>query len=166
MRPLAIADVVSSPMDRCLQTARAATGREPHIDERLTECDYGDWTGKALTELRADPLWQVVQTRPSAMVFPGGEALRDVSHRAVSAVREHDQRVDAEHGEHARWVTVTHSDVIKCIVADALGIHLDLFQRIVIDTCSVTTISYSENGPFVVGLNLRDLAERDARVEE
>lgn len=160
LRTIEFADVVSSPMLRCVATARTVTGRDPRIDERLNECDFGDWTGKALADLRSDPLWRLVQDRPGSMVFPGGESFRDVAHRAVTAVREHDARVVSDRGDSARWMAVTHADVIKCVVADAFGMHLDLFQRIVIDTCSITTISYTEHGPYVVGLNDKEIGAR------
>jgi probable phosphomutase (TIGR03848 family) len=141
--------VVSSPLERCLQTATIATGHEPVVEERLGECRYGEWTGRALKELAKDPLWKVVQQHPSAAVFPGGEALRDVQHRAVCAVRDWNSRL----GPDATWLACSHGDVIKAVVADALGLHLDLFQRIAVDPCSVTVISYTAHRPFLVRLN-------------
>lgn len=142
--------IVSSPLDRCLETAGAIAGqREVEQDPRLGECDYGDWTGKALKDLAKDPMWKVVQQHPSAAVFPGGEALRDTQHRAVAAVRDW----NAQLGPDATWLACSHGDVIKAIVADALGLHLDHFQRIVIDPCSVTVIRYTDQRPFVVRVN-------------
>ena len=118
-------------------------------DDRLGECRYGDWTGQELKKLAKDPLWKVVQVHPSAAQFPGGEALRETQARAVAAVRAHDAAV----GDGATWIAVSHGDVIKAIIADALGLHLDLFQRIVVDPCSITVIRYTELRPFVVRLN-------------
>ncbi len=94
---------------------------------------YGDWTGGELKKLAKDPLWKVVQAHPSAMTFPGegGEAMRDMQTRAVDAVREWNQR----HGPDAVYVVVSHGDVIKAVLADALGMHLDQFQRIEVDPC-------------------------------
>ncbi len=154
LRPLPLDAVVSSPLDRCLDTAAAVlAGREQElqVDERLGECRYGDWTGRPLKELAKDPLWKVVQAHPSAVVFPGpeGEALRDTQARAVNAVRDWNARL----GPDATWLACSHGDVIKAVVADAMGLHLDQFQRISIDPCSVTVIRYSELRPFVVRVN-------------
>jgi len=154
LRPLPFDAVVSSPLDRCLDTATAVLeGRdqELHVDDRLGECRYGDWTGRPLKELAKDPLWKVVQTHPSAVVFPGpeGEALRDTQARAVNAVRDWNARLGTE----ATWLACSHGDVIKAIVADAMGLHLDSFQRIAIDPCSVTVLRYTELRPFVVRVN-------------
>ena len=93
------AAVVSSPLERCVETAFTATGSEVVVDERLGECRYGDWTGKPLKELAKTPLWKVVQQHPSAAVFPDGEALRDVQNRAVAAVRDWNARL----GPDATW---------------------------------------------------------------
>jgi probable phosphomutase (TIGR03848 family) len=154
LRPLPFDAVVSSPLDRCLDTAAAVLqGRdqELQVDDRLGECRYGDWTGRPLKELAKDPLWKVVQTHPSAVVFPGpeGEALRDTQARAVNAVRDWNARL----GTDATWLACSHGDVIKAIVADAMGLHLDSFQRIAIDPCSVTVLRYTELRPFVVRVN-------------
>jgi probable phosphomutase (TIGR03848 family) len=152
LKPVPFAAIVSSPLDRCLETAGAiAAGREQEIevDERIGECHYGDWTGKALKDLAKEPMWKVVQQHPSAAVFPGGEALRDTQNRAVTAVRDWNARL----GPDATWLACSHGDVIKAIVADALGMHLDQFQRITADPCSVTVITYTETRPFVVRLN-------------
>ena len=166
---IALAAVVSSPMQRCLQTAEplladrvaaSPLGTKPQkmdivVDERLTECDYGDWTGSKLAALSKDPLWKVVQAHPSGVRFPGGEAMLDMQHRAVSAVRERDAAIGREHGADALWVAVSHGDVIKSVVADALGVHLDEFQRIVVDPASVTVIRYTSLRPFVLRVNDR-----------
>ena len=142
--------IVSSPLDRCLETAQAIAGeREVLQDERLGECRYGDWTGKALKDLAKDPMWKVVQQHPSAAVFPGGEALRDTQSRAVAAVRDWNAKLGAD----ATWLACSHGDVIKAITADALGLHLDQFQRIVIDPCSVTVVRYTDTRPFVLRVN-------------
>jgi len=154
LRPLPFDAVVSSPLDRCLDTATAildGRAQELQVDDRLGECRYGDWTGRPLKELAKDPLWKVVQAHPSAVVFPGpeGEALRDTQARAVSAVRDWNARL----GPDATWLACSHGDVIKAVVADAMGLHLDQFQRIAIDPCSVTVIRYTELRPFVVRVN-------------
>lgn len=153
-----LASVVSSPLERCLATAQAVAGNQSTgvtIDERLIEADYGDWTGRPLRDLARTTLWRVVQQHPSGAVFPGptGESMAAVASRAVAAVREHDARVAAEHGANAVWAAVSHGDVIKAVLADALGLHLDAFQRIVVDPCSVSIVRYTEHRPFVVRTN-------------
>jgi probable phosphomutase (TIGR03848 family) len=144
--------IVSSPLERCQETAAAvAEGRGLAVltEERLIECGYGEWTGRPLKELAEEPLWPVVQSHPSAAVFPGGEALADVQHRAVAAVREWNLRL----GEKAVYLACSHGDVIKAIVADALGLHLDHFQRIASDPAALTVIRYTPLRPFVLRLN-------------
>jgi probable phosphomutase (TIGR03848 family) len=149
-----LAAVVSSPLSRCLQTlSLALPGVEPVIEPGLIECGYGDWEGKPLKVLAKDPLWRVVQQHPSAMTFPNGEAMATMSARAVAAVRAHDERVTRLHGDGALWLACSHGDIIKAIVADALGLHLDQFQRITADPASVTVIRYTPGRPFLVRLN-------------
>ena len=153
---LPIRALVRSPLLRCrltLEPLAAALGLDPLIDERLAEVDYGQWTGRKLAELVKEPLWTVVQQQPSAAVFPGGEGLAQVQARAVAAVREHDRRLAAEHGGDALWIACTHGDVIKAVVADALGAHLDTFQRITADPASMSVIRYTPIRPFVVHVN-------------
>ena len=122
-------------------------------DERLAEVDYGAWTGRAIKDLGKESLWSVVQAHPSAAVFPEGEGLAAVQARAVAAVREHDRALAAEHRKDVLWVACTHGDVIKSILADALGCHLDQFQRIVADPASISAIGYSPTRPFVLRTN-------------
>lgn len=144
--------IVSSPLERCQETAQAiAGGRATEVltDERFGECRYGDWTGRPIAELAKDPLWPVVQAHPSAVTFPGGESLSAVQHRAVAAVREWNERL----GPKAVYLVCSHGDVIKAIVADAMGLHLDQFQRITADPASLTAIRYTPLRPFVLRLN-------------
>jgi probable phosphomutase (TIGR03848 family) len=153
---LPITALVRSPLLRCrltLEPLAAALGLNPVVDERLAEVDYGQWTGRALGELIKEPLWSVVQQQPSAAVFPDGEGLAQVQARAVAAVREHDRRLAAEHGGDALWVACTHGDVIKAVLADALGTHLDSFQRITADPASMSVVRYTELRPFVLHVN-------------
>lgn len=158
--PVPLVAVVTSPLERTRETAEhLLAGRDPSPrvtdDPRVGECRYGDWTNQPLKVLAKDPLWKVVQAHPSAVVFPGegGESLADMSARAVGAVRDWNARLSAEHGEGATYAVVSHGDVIKAIAADALGMHLDAFQRISIDPCSVTVIRYTDTRPFVLRLN-------------
>jgi probable phosphomutase (TIGR03848 family) len=149
----------SSPLPRCLQTIAAVAEARPDLpvttDDRLGECRYGDWEGRKISELAKEELWRVVQAYPSAAVFPGeaAEPLAVTAARAVAAVRETDAAIAAAHGPDAIWLACSHGDVIKAIVADALGMHLDLFQRIVVEPCSVTVIRYTPLRPFLVRLN-------------
>lgn len=151
---LPLAAVVTSPLERCGETAaaiRAAQPAEPawHVDERIVECGYGDWTGKAIKDLAKDPMWKLVQTQPSAVRFPAGEGLAEMAARAVGAVRDWDERL----GDSAVWVACTHGDIVKAVVADALGLHLDQFQRIVPDPASVSVIRYTKTRPYVLRVN-------------
>ncbi|MFZ4372923.1 MAG: histidine phosphatase family protein [Mycobacterium sp.] len=153
---LPIKALVRSPLLRCrltLEPLAAALGLEPLVDERLSEVDYGQWTGRQLGELVKEPLWSVVQQQPSAAIFPDGEGLAQVQARAVAAVRDHDRRLTEEHGADVLWVACTHGDVIKSVVADALGTHLDSFQRITADPASMSVIRYTPARPFVVHVN-------------
>lgn len=153
LRPVPLAAVVTSPLERCVETAATlAEGRDgitPQVDERVVEVRYGDWTGRTLKELAREPLWKVVQQHPSAAVFPGGEGLSATQARAVEAIRDWNARL----GEHATYLVCSHGDVIKAVLADALGVHLDLFQRIVVNPCSVSVVSYTNTRPFVVRVN-------------
>ena len=149
-----LAAIVSSPLERCQQTAAAvAADRELVVqtDDRLGEARYGDWTGRTIKELAKEPLWKVVQQHPSAAVFPGagGEGLAQTQARAVAAVRAWNATV----GPEAVWLACSHGDVIKAILADALGLHLDQFQRIVVDPASISVVSYTETRPFVARIN-------------
>jgi probable phosphomutase (TIGR03848 family) len=154
LRSVPLGAVVTSPLVRCVQTIELALPQAtPVAEDGLIECGYGDWEGQPLKKLAKDPLWPVVQQHPSAAVFPGGEAMAGMAARAVAAIRRWDARVTAEHGPDAMWLACTHGDVIKAIVADALGVHLDLFQRIVADPASVTVIRYTPIRPFLARLN-------------
>jgi probable phosphomutase (TIGR03848 family) len=153
---LPIRAVVCSPMLRCRQTIEPLTdalGIAPVVDDRLAEVDYGEWTGRKIADLVSEPLWGVVQAHPSAAVFPGGEGLAQVQTRAVAAVRDHDARLAEQHGGDALWLACTHGDVIKAVVADALGLHLDGFQRVSADPASMSVIRYTRFRPFVLHVN-------------
>lgn len=153
---LPIRALVRSPLLRCrltLEPLAAALDLEPVVDDRLAEVDYGEWTGRQLKDLVKEPLWSVIQQQPSAAVFPAGEGLAAVQARAVAAVREHDRLLAEQHGGDALWVACTHGDVIKAVVADALGTHLDSFQRITADPASMSVIRYTAMRPFVLHVN-------------
>ncbi|MTD13936.1 MSMEG_4193 family putative phosphomutase [Nakamurella sp. YIM 132087] len=144
--------LISSPLLRCWQTLAplaAATGVPVEIDDRFAEVDYGDWTGRKLSELAKEPLWRTVQAQPSLAVFPGGEGLATVGTRAATAVRD----VVRAAGEHDVLLVCSHGDVIKAILADALGLHLDGFQRIVVAPASISVIRYTPGRTFVERIN-------------
>ena len=170
-----LAAIVSSPLDRCRETAAVIAARQERadpypdpeangsasptlapvaqvqLDDRLGECKYGDWTGQPLRKLAHDPLWKVVQAHPSAMRFPGpdGESMLEMQQRAVTAVRDWNAKL----GKDATYLICSHGDVIKAILADALGMHLDMSQRIQVDPCSLSVIRYTTLRPFVLRMN-------------
>jgi probable phosphomutase (TIGR03848 family) len=149
--------IVTSPLDRCRQTADAiAAARDGDQvavteDVELAEVKYGDWTGKPLRRLAKEPLWRVVQAHPSAVRFPGedGESMADMQHRAVAAVR----KWNATLGNNAVYLICSHGDVIKAVIADSLGMHLDMCQRIQVDPCSLSVIRYTPLRPFLLRMN-------------
>jgi probable phosphomutase (TIGR03848 family) len=162
LAPLRLDAIVSSPLERCQQTASAIAaaqdgqhrdGQQVVTDDRVGECRYGDWTGRPLKKLATEKLWRVVQAHPSAVTFPGpdGESMPDMQHRAVAAVRDWNARL----GQDATYLICSHGDVIKAIVADSLGLHLDQYQRIQADPCSLTVIRYTPLRPFLVRMNDR-----------
>ncbi len=154
LRLVPLVAAVTSPLIRCRQTLELALPQiTPVVEDGLIECGYGAWEGQPLKKLAKDPLWPVVQQHPSAAIFPNGESMAAMAARGVEAVRRWDARLTAEHGPEAIWLACSHGDVIKAIVADALGVHLDLFQRIVADPASVTVIRYTPVRPFVLRLN-------------
>lgn len=155
LAPVPLAAIVSSPLERCRETAamvrKGRPGLRVRADRRLGEVRYGEWEGRPLSELGKEPLWKTVQSHPSAARFPGGESLAELQARAVAAIRSWNSELGAD----ATYLVCSHGDVLKSIVADALGLHLDLFQRIQIDPCSLTVVRYTELRPFVVRQNDR-----------
>jgi probable phosphomutase (TIGR03848 family) len=148
--------IISSPLERTVATADAIAAFQRRtvmrdIDDRFVECKYGDWTGRKLSDLSQESMWSVVQAHPSAAVFPGanGESMRDMQHRAVEGIRAWNETV----GPDGLYVVVSHGDVIKAILADALGMHLDAFQRIRVDPASLSIVQYTSHRPFVVRSN-------------
>lgn len=163
--------IVHSPLARCRQTLariREGMGAESMPDgvpdPGLNEVDYGGWQGKKLAELSRLPDWKTVQDTPSAVRFPGGESITEMSARAVAAVRRHDAEVVDESGTSAVWMAIAHGDIIKAVLADALGMPLDLFQRLVISPCSLSAIRYTPDRPFVLALGAH--ADRLVRLPE
>lgn len=146
-----VSAVYASPMERTQETAAPiakACGKRVRTHQGLIECDFGQWTGRKLSELRKLPEWTTVQRYPSGFRFPRGESFPEMQTRMVSAIAD----LVAKHpGETV--VAVSHADTIKAAVAAAMGTHLDLFQRIVVSPCSVTAILYTAEGPVVLAVN-------------
>jgi probable phosphomutase (TIGR03848 family) len=149
--------VYSSPLERTRETA-APIGRvrqlKVHIDRGLLECDFGEWTGGALKELVKRKEWATIQRYPSGFRFPGGESFTEMQARLTGTVAKLIERHPG-----GTIVLVSHADPIKAAVAAALGTHLDLFQRIVVSPCSVTTVAYGAGGPTVLAVNSVPLTE-------
>jgi probable phosphoglycerate mutase len=152
--------VYHSPLERAKETAAPigkAVGIRPKVDRGLLECDFGEWTGAELKALMKLPEWRTVQKAPSTFRFPGGESFTEMQVRIVSAL----DRLRLQHPGGV-IVCVSHADPIKAAMAHAVGTHLDLFQRIVISTCSISGIAYTADGPIALTVNstggsLRDL---------
>ena len=143
--------VYASPLERTRETAAPIAKirkLKVGIEKGLVECDFGDWTGRALKDLMKLPAWKTVQSYPSGFRFPNGESFAEMQTRMTDAV----SRLAARHVG-GMIALVSHADPIKAAVASAMGTHLDLFQRIVISPCSVTTIAYSPGGPMVLAVN-------------
>ena len=148
--------IYSSPLERARETAapiaaaRAVTqhGMKVQIDKGLVECDFGDWTGAELKALMKLPEWNTVQRAPSTFTFPNGESFTAMQNRIVGTI----DRLRAKHPGGV-VVCVSHADPIKAAVAHAMGTHIDLFQRIVISTCSVSAIAYGTGAPVVLTVN-------------
>lgn len=152
--------IYTSPMERARETAApigTAVGIRPKVVRGLIECDFGDWTGAELKQLMKLPEWRTVQKAPSTFRFPNGESFTEMQVRMVTTL-------DKLREQHPGGVVVcvSHADTIKAAMAHALGTHLDLFQRIVISTCSISGIAWSTDGPVALTVNstggsLRDL---------
>lgn len=147
---LTVSAVYSSPLERTRETAQAISTRvgRPVLTERgLLECDFGTWTGESLAQLRKLPEWQTVQRWPSGFRFPGGESFVELQSRMCDTVA----RICTSHpGEIV--VAVSHADCIKVVLASVLGVPLDLFQRIVVAPCSISTVVYGPEAPAVVAM--------------
>ena len=143
--------VYASPMERTRETAAPiarARGLRVRVDKGLLEADFGEWTGRKLSDLRRLRAWKAVQQHPSGFRFPGGESFAEMQTRVVSATR----RLCARHAG-GTVVVVSHADPIKAAVNDALGAHLDQFQRIVISPCSISVVAYGDLGSIVLATN-------------
>lgn len=148
--------VYSSPIDRCYETAKIVAARHSLKvlkDDALGEVDYGKWTDRSLRSLMRTKLWTTVQRWPAAMRFPEGETLRGVQARAVDAIED----LKEAHPK-GSVCCVSHGDVIKLVLAHYLGVHIDLYQRIVVGPASTSVVSLGEFGPMILALNARPSA--------
>jgi probable phosphomutase (TIGR03848 family) len=143
--------IVRSSLIRTAQTIAPLIAMRPevavHIDDRITECEYGDWTGKSLAELAKEPMWKIVLKNPSHVTFPNGESMKAMALRAAACVNFWNQETDKT------WLMVAHGDVIKSILADALAMHLDSFQRIGVQPASISIIDYAPTSETVITMN-------------
>lgn len=155
--PVPLRAVISSPLERTVSTAESIVAAQSEAgrslvlqeDASFVECDYGTWTGRSLKELAKEPSWKQVQGHPSSVTFPTGESMLEMQLRAVQGIRSWNDIL----GHDSVYAVVSHGDVIKAILADALGMHLDHFQRISVDPCSVSVIDYTPLRPFVLRTN-------------
>ena len=146
-----VSAIYASPLERARETAAPTAkllNQKVIIEKGLLECEFGDWTGKELSKLMKLPEWSTVQRAPSTFRFPNGESFTQMQTRMTSTL-------DALRVKHSGGTVIcfSHADPIKAAVAHAMGTHLDLFQRIVISTCSVSAVSYSGFGPVVLTVN-------------
>ena len=159
LRPLAPVEVVTSPLQRCVETAKIALPSSTRrSDERLGECHYGAWTGRRLADAAKDDLWRVVQDDPGGAVFPGhgdykAESLTQMASRVVGGIRALDGEVEGQHGRGAVWVAVSHGDPIKAVVAEAVGSGIAGLQRVRVDPGSVTAVHLSERRMVLLASN-------------
>lgn len=159
LAPLAVVRAVTSPLQRCRETAALVVPALPAVsDERLGECHYGAWTGRRLADAAKDPLWRVIQDDPATATFPPSpehraESLGQMAERVVGGVRALDADVEAEHGPAAVWVAVSHGDPIKAVVAEAVGAGIAGLQRVRVDPGSVTAVHVTSTRMVLLASN-------------
>ena len=139
--------IIASPLERTQETATILRAdAEVKIDYRIAECDYGQWSGQKIEDLQKLELWKEIQKTPSSVTFPEGESMQEMFNRAWSSVEFWNQEVTGN------YLMISHADVIKAIVARALGMHLDNFQRIAIRPASLTVVAFNPD-PMVMLTN-------------
>ena len=153
LRPVALEAVYASPLERAVETAEPsarAAGKRIQIDERLQEVDFGALAGKSYAEMRKEPIWKEIHTRPAEIRFPGGESLQDVQDRSVRAVR------GIGEGRMSGTAAVfTHADTIRLALAHFLQMPLAAYHALVVAPASVSVISFARGGAVrVIGVNL------------
>ena len=151
LRGVRIDAIASSPLERCRETAAPLErdrGLRASVRKDLGELHLGDWTGRSIASLARSKAWSRVQFLPSRMRFPGGESFAEAQARAMGALEE----IAADHPR-GRVAVVSHADLIRLVLAQLLGVHLDLFQRIVVDTASVSVVTLGEGMPMIAKVN-------------
>lgn len=148
---LPIAALYSSPLERCVETARAVAeprGLALRLVDQIGEVRYGEWQGAELKELYKHELWPGVQFYPSGTRFPNGETLGEAQMRIVSAL-------DTIRAQHPRQIVAvfSHADLIKLAISYYIGMHVDLFQRLVVNPCSLTALAFERMGPRLLAFN-------------
>lgn len=165
LKPQPIAAVYSSPLERCMETAApvaTALGLAVQPEPGVLEVDYGDWQGQSLKDLSKLPDWQMVQHFPSTYRFPGGETLRETQARAVGAI----ERLHEQHPNQVIAV-FSHGDIIRTTVAHFMGTPIDLFQRVIISTASISVLALHDRRPMVLCANyVSALPTLSIKVEE
>jgi probable phosphomutase (TIGR03848 family) len=142
----------SSPIERCLTTAKLAMGKDHNkvqIHDDLSEVDYGQWTGRKIESLTTDPLWKVIRDEPSKAAFPDGESLLHMCNRAVSGFRT----ITEQHSEGDVVAVFSHADIIKAIVSSMVGNHFDNYQRLQVDNAKLNILTKADSAFDLVGLN-------------
>ncbi len=151
---LNVVKVVASPLERTVQTAKMVFPKhEPDTHHGLIECEYGDWTGRKLEDLKDEPLWKTVVKEPHKVQFPNGESMQAMFDRAVKTISEVDEQLTKEHGENFIWAAVSHGDIIKAIVANAFGLELAKFQKIYVEPASVSVLRIQGDDIGVLKVN-------------
>lgn len=149
--------LISSPLERCLTTAKEIKNLQGkslkvQISQNFIECDYGTWTNKKLSKLSSQSLWKVIQETPSLVTFPKGESMLQMATRASAGLIKVIEQIKKPK---ANLIIVTHADLIKALIATTLGMHLDHFQKIIVDPASISTLTFQNNKFFVAGVNDR-----------
>ena len=151
---LNVVKVVDSPLERTVQTAKIVfPNHEPETNHGLIECEYGDWTGRRLEDLKDEPLWKTVVKEPHKVQFPNGESMQQMFDRAVKTISDIDQQLTTDHGENFIWAAVSHGDIIKAIVANAFGLELAKFQKIYVEPASVSVLRIQGDDIGVLKVN-------------
>jgi len=152
--------VIVSPLQRCQETSTIILNRQkvkPNVltSDGVNECDYGDWSNKKLSVLRRKPLWKTIQERPSIVEFPNGEKMVDMLDRFKFTIMDESKNLKSDEN----MLVISHGDPIRSFIADCLGLHLDQFQKISIDPCSISIVNFSEKDNRVITVNSRNQVE-------
>lgn len=143
--------IISSPMQRCLETVEAVAKsrkKRVYLDRRLREMDYGAWSGKKLSSLSRKGDWKVIQKSPSSFRFPQGESFEELERRLESLLKDLSKKYPKE-----RILLITHGDVIKIAASLTVGAGLDNFQKFAVDPCSLTTLSWGKDHRILHSFN-------------